>query len=90
MEGDYGQVEAIEAAADGKPLSPARLRIGMDAPYAGGPVAPRALVAREWPGLTPLGGAGLRLWVHDTASNVARREHDPETEKALRALGYIQ
>ncbi|MEA2691375.1 MAG: hypothetical protein QOJ16_762, partial [Acidobacteriota bacterium] len=89
VEGDFGRIEAIEASLDGQPLPPSRVRLGLDTPYPGGPIAPRALLAREWPGLSPAAG-GLRLWVHDAASNVARREHDPETEKGLRALGYIQ
>jgi arylsulfatase A-like enzyme len=89
VEGDFGRIETIEASLDGQPLPPSRVWLGLDAPYAGGPISPRSLLAREWPGLSRPAG-GVRLWVHDAASNLARREHDPETEKGLRALGYIQ
>ena len=89
VEGDFGGIAGIAATLDGKPLPASQVRLGMNAPYGGGPVDRRALLAREWPGLAPAAG-GVRLWVHDAASNVARREHDPETEKGLRALGYIQ
>jgi len=89
VEGDGGKIESIAATLDGRPLPPAQVRIGMDTPYAGGPIGPAALLAREWPGLAHPAG-GVRLWVHDMASNVKRREHDPETERGLRALGYIQ
>jgi arylsulfatase A-like enzyme len=89
VEGDFGGITTMAATLNGAPLPAVRMRIGMNTPYAGGPVDRRALVAREWPGLAPAAG-GLRFWEHDATSNVARREHDSETEKAMRALGYIQ
>ncbi|HTQ81290.1 MAG TPA: sulfatase-like hydrolase/transferase [Thermoanaerobaculia bacterium] len=89
VEGDYGTIESVAAALDGRPLPGSQVRIGRKDAYAGGPIAPQSLLAREWPGLAPSAG-GVLLWVHDAASPVARREHDAETERALRALGYIE
>jgi arylsulfatase A-like enzyme len=91
VEGDFGRVLELTAALDGQPLPAARWRVGPGRPYAGGPLAPADLLAPEWPGLLPRAGGGLDLWIHDAAGAgaAARRAHDPETERRLRALGYI-
>jgi arylsulfatase A-like enzyme len=89
VEGDFGQIQALAATTNGQPLPAGQLRVGMNTPYAGGPLSPKALLTREWPGLAPA-GRGLRLWIHDATGSVALREHDAETERGLRALGYIQ
>ncbi len=89
VEGDFGRILAITVTLDGRPLPPARLSIGPGRPYAGGPLSPGDLLAAEWPGLLSRRAGGLDLWIHDTRGAAARRAHDPETERRLRALGYI-
>jgi arylsulfatase A-like enzyme len=89
IEGDFGGIQSIAATLAGRPLPSSAVRIGRDHPYSGGALAARDLLAEEWPGLSGAGG-GLRLWVHDARGRLERRARDPETERALRALGYIQ
>ena len=75
---------------DGQPAPPGRVLLGPGTPYGGGPVAPAALRSPEWPLASPAPVPSfLRLWVRQGAT-VKRRPPDPETEKRLRALGYIQ
>jgi arylsulfatase A-like enzyme len=92
VEGDFGLVLAIDATLDGRPLPAARLRIGPGRPFGGRALAAADLLAAEWPGLLAPGAAGgsLDLWIHDTSGAAAKRAHDPETERRLRALGYVQ
>jgi arylsulfatase A-like enzyme len=101
--GDFGAVRSIEARRDGVPLPSGSLRVGEGVPYGGGAVPPARLLAAGWPLAdgrdgTGLGGAtgqsgdpaGLALWLHRAARAGERRtERDPETERRLRALGYI-
>ncbi len=93
VEGDFGRVVSLQAMLDGRPLPAARWRVGPGRPWGGGALAPADLLSSEWPGLmSGAGGAGsgtLDLWIHDTAGAAAKRSHDPETERRLRALGYI-
>jgi arylsulfatase A-like enzyme len=88
IDGDFGRILGIEVTLDGQPLPPARLRVGPGRPYAGGGLGPGDLLTAEWPGLLSR-GAGLDLWIHDTSGAARRRARDPETERRLRALGYI-
>jgi arylsulfatase A-like enzyme len=92
-------VAGMTATLDGRPLAAERLRVGAGRPYGGGALAAAALTCREWP--ADLDGAPaaslssnlpvVGLWVHDAAGEVARRTaHDAETERGLRALGYIE
>jgi arylsulfatase A-like enzyme len=86
IEGDFGGLAAVSAALDGAPLPASRISIGDGGPYTGGAVEEARLRSRRWPS-----GASLKLWVHDATGEVARRTtHDAETERQLRALGYIQ
>jgi arylsulfatase A-like enzyme len=85
-------VQSLSATVDGQPLPPVRLRIGAGAPYAGRPLPLAALRSRQWPGALPADGRpAVEIWLHDAAGGPARRSgHDAETERRLRALGYIQ
>jgi arylsulfatase A-like enzyme len=86
--GDFGAVLSIEAALDGKPLPPAALRTGAGAAYAGGTVAKGALESPGWPAAGR--GSALLLWLHRSDRPGERRTHaDPETERRLKALGYL-
>jgi arylsulfatase A-like enzyme len=103
--GDFGAAAApavldLAATLDGRPLSPAEVRVGAGSSYGGGPLTVAALRARSRRGEPAAGGAGalaatngpaVRIWLHDPAGEPERRsERDPETERRLRALGYIQ
>jgi arylsulfatase A-like enzyme len=90
IEGDFGRIAAVEAARDGRPLPPAGVRIGADAPYAGGAIPLAALRSPRPPVPGARSGAVLRLWVRDGAAAERRTTVDPETEKRLRDLGYIE
>lgn len=95
IEGDFGRIAAMETSLDGRPLPPGGVRVGANAAYAGGTVAPAALRSPRWPLNGPRTGPAsavrLRLWMHDGSGAVKRRTTiDPETEKGLRNLGYIQ
>lgn len=91
IEGDFGRIAAVEASLDGRPLPPGGVRIGADAAYAGRPVAPAALRSPRSPLTGQRTGPSLRLWMYDGSEAVDRRtKKDPETEKSLRSLGYIQ
>lgn len=102
VDGDVGAVLSIEARRDGVPLGPGGVRLGDGAPYAGsggapgpgGPVAPRLLAASAWPlgpGARQAEAGALHIWLHPPRRGGERRlEHDPETERRLRNLGYIQ
>jgi arylsulfatase A-like enzyme len=100
IEGDFAAaaeavVQALSAAVDGRPLPAARLRVGAGSPYTGGPLPRAALATRQWPGAPAAGGGdggpAVQLWMHDAAGEPERRDvHDVETERRLRALGYIE
>jgi arylsulfatase A-like enzyme len=85
-------VQSFTATLDGMPLPPARVRVGAGGTYAGGPLPAAALRTRQWPGAPPAaGGPAVQIWLHDDSGEPARRvEHDAETERRLRALGYIE
>jgi arylsulfatase A-like enzyme len=88
VEGDFGGLVAISVALDGQPLPTARIMLGADADgaYGGGAVAAARLRTRRWPA-----AGALKIWLHDTSGEVARRATaDAETERKLRALGYLQ
>ncbi|HKH46087.1 MAG TPA: sulfatase-like hydrolase/transferase [Thermoanaerobaculia bacterium] len=94
VDGDFGRIAVVEASLDGRPLPPGGVRLGANAAYSGGTVAPAVLRSPRWP-LTGSGSTGsaarLRLWMYDGSGAVDRRTTaDPETEKGLRSLGYIQ
>ncbi|MBV8202854.1 MAG: sulfatase [Acidobacteria bacterium] len=88
-------VQSFTATLDGLPLPPARVRVGGGATYAGGPLPEAALRTRRWPG-APMtagaaGGPAVQIWVHDGSGEPPRRvEHDAETERRMRALGYVE
>ncbi|HXO20871.1 MAG TPA: sulfatase [Thermoanaerobaculia bacterium] len=88
LEGVPSRILRLEVRQDGRPLAGGQVRIGGGAPYGGGAVQPRELLARGWPALPQ--GPALALWRHDASGAAARRGHDAETERRLRALGYIQ
>ena len=85
-------VRSLTATVDGRPLPAARVRVGGGAPYEGGALPWAALRSRLGPGTLPAaGGPVVEIWVHDTAGETPRRtEHDAETERRLRALGYLK
>lgn len=98
IEGDVAgagaAVQSLSASLDGRALPPGRLRVGAGAPYPGGPLTLAALRARQWPQALAAaaagGGPAVALWLHDAAGAVERRQgHDAETERRLRALGYL-
>ncbi|HSK75144.1 MAG TPA: sulfatase [Thermoanaerobaculia bacterium] len=89
LEGEVSGVRSVEALLDGRP---APVLLGSGAPSAGGPAGKAALTANGWPGgSSGTEGPALRLWLPagKRASSVAQAP-DPETERRLRALGYIQ
>jgi arylsulfatase A-like enzyme len=84
-------VQALSATLDGRPLTPVRVRAGSGAPYAGGPLPLAGLRTRAWPDAPAVGGGpAVALWLHDASGQPQRRgAHDAETERRLRALGYV-
>lgn len=66
------------------------LQIGAGRPYAGGVAGWKALAAPDWP--APPSGPALRLWRSPSAEEAGSRSQkgSEETERRLRALGYIQ
>jgi arylsulfatase A-like enzyme len=89
---DDAVVRTLAATLDGRPLAAGQLRVGGGAIYDGGPLPLAALRTRDGPAVAPAaGGPAVAIWVHDAAGEPRRRvEHDAETERRLRALGYIQ
>jgi len=79
----------VEAALrlDGEPLPAARLRLGTGTPFTGGTVEPAALDTETYP--APAERPGLRLW-RFSGVRPESDQVDPETERSLRALGYIK
>lgn len=86
--GEIGAVTAISATVGEAPLPPGEIRLGDGAPYAGGAIAASALSARRFP-LAATGGT-LWLWRRDDVGRPPSSAASEETEKSLRALGYIQ
>jgi arylsulfatase A-like enzyme len=87
VEGDFGAVLAVEAAGDGGPLPAGALRVGKGQPYNGSSLRRDALRATGW--LTADRRGALWLGIPDTGPR-RREASNPETEKRLKALGYIQ
>lgn len=85
-------VRTLAATLDGRPLAAGQVRVGGGAIYDGGPLSLAALRTRDGPAVAPTaGGPAVAIWLHDAAGEPRRRvEHDAETERRLRALGYIQ
>ena len=85
-------VRSLVATLDGRPLAAAAVRAGDGAVYDGGPLPLAALRSRDRPAAAPAAdGPAVAIWLHDAAGEPRRRvEHDAETERRLRALGYIQ
>jgi arylsulfatase A-like enzyme len=85
-------VRSLAATLDGRPLAAGQVRVGGGATYGGGPLSLAALRTRDGPAAAPAaGGPAVAIWVHDAAGEPRRRvEHDAETERRLRALGYIR
>ena len=87
VRGDVGSLAEISLTLDGVPLPPQRIALGDGKPYRGGRVLPEELLAAG----RPRADAAVRLWIHDgAAAEVPARAADPETERRLRALGYIK
>jgi arylsulfatase A-like enzyme len=83
LEGDFGSVQSVEARVAGQPLP---VLTGRGARYAGGPLSPAALTGS----LPDAKGPALLLWLPGGRRAPGSGAADPETEKRLRALGYIQ
>jgi arylsulfatase A-like enzyme len=84
-------IAGLNVTLDGAPLPAGGVTIGAGAPYGGGKAGAAALTAADWPA-APRGPA-LRLWLSRAAEGSETRRAapaDPETERRLRALGYIQ
>jgi|GEM_PF-725234 len=89
--GSEAVVESLMATIDGKPLAAGRVRVGGGVVYEGGPLTLAALRTREEPAIQAADGPAVDLWVHDASGEPHRLvEHGDETERRLRALGYIQ
>jgi arylsulfatase A-like enzyme len=90
VEGDFGEIAAVEATLDGRPLPPGRILIGTGSPYRGGPVRFDALFTAALPFERSGRQAALHLWAHKFETGARTGAGDPETEQRLRALGYIK
>jgi arylsulfatase A-like enzyme len=88
IHGETGAAVSIAARIGGEPLPAGEIRIGGGAHYGGGPVAGSALETRRFPLAAP--GGTLWLWRRDDLGRPAASAASEETEKSLRALGYIQ
>ncbi len=88
VHGGTGAAVSIAGAIDGLPLPTGQIRLGGGAAYAGGPVPKAALEAGRFPLAAP--GGTLWLWRRGDAGRPAGSAASAETEKSLRALGYIQ
>jgi arylsulfatase A-like enzyme len=94
LAGEPGAVESVTVTVDGEPVAPTRVTVGDGRAYAGGRVAASGLEADSWPPGASLAGAPppvLHLWLPGseppTGLDAAAIE---ETERRLRALGYIR
>lgn len=88
VHGETGAPISIEAQIGGRPLAVGEIRLGGGTPYGGGAVGSAALEARRYPLGTP--GGTLWLWRRGDLGRPAASASSEETEKSLRALGYIQ
>lgn len=88
IQGETGAPVRITAQIGGRPLPAGEIRLGGGAPYGGGAVGASALAARRFP-LSAAGGT-LWLWRREDLGRPAASAASEETEKSLRALGYIQ
>jgi arylsulfatase A-like enzyme len=88
LPGEGITIERIEASLDGAPLPGDRIRVGRGAAYRGGRLATAALLAEGWPE-RPAGG-GLAIWLPRGPRGLPALGRNAETEKRLRALGYIR
>lgn len=88
LEGDFGEVQAVEARAGGRLLAAGQVLVGPGTPYSGGALSRAMLTAGDLPAAA---GPALLLWLPGgrRAPNGAAAPNG-ETEKRLRALGYIQ
>jgi len=88
LEGLAGPILELEARLDGEPLAATAVLLGGDgAPYRGGAVELAALAAEGRPAVPA--GPALRLWTRPRTA-VRAGAIDPEVERSLRALGYVQ
>lgn len=87
LEGEIGGVQTVEARVDGRPLPAGQMLVGRGTPYPGGGLNPAALTAEDLPTAQ---GAALLLWLPGGRRAPAGKALNPETERRLRALGYIQ
>jgi arylsulfatase A-like enzyme len=92
LEGDVGGVRSVEARLGGRPLPAGQLLAGRGAPYAGGPLSATALTTGELPVAR---GPALLFWLPGglslpSGAPAGKPAPNPETERRLRALGYIQ
>lgn len=88
IHGEAGAPVSIAAQIGGKALPAAEIRLGGGAPYSGGPIVAAALEARRFPLAAP--GGTLWLWRRGDLGRPVASAASEETEKSLRALGYIQ
>jgi arylsulfatase A-like enzyme len=89
---DDAVIRTLAATLDGRPLAAGQVRVGGGVIYGGGPLSLAALRTRDGPAAAPAaGGPAVAIWVHDATGEPHRRvEHDAETERRLRALGYLR
>ena len=87
--GEREGIEAIDVAVDGRPLAAGKIAVGAGRPYAGGALAAADLVASVPPiTASPL----LFVWLpaEGGIEPTAPEAEVQETERRLRALGYVQ
>ncbi len=88
VQGGSGAPLTISARLGDRPLGPDEIRVGGGTAYSGGLVAASALEARHFPRIDA--GGILLLWNRSDLGRPAPSSASEETEKSLRALGYIQ
>jgi len=90
--GGEAVVRSLAATVDGRSLAAGQVRVGAGASYGGGPLPLAALRTRDGPATPPAAaGPAVAIWLHDASGEPQRRvEHDAETERRLRALGYLR
>ncbi len=88
VHGETGALVSIVAEIAGRLLPAGQIRLGSGAAYGAGPVPPAALETGRFPLAAP--GGTLWLWRRGDAGRPSRSAASAETEKSLRALGYIQ
>ena len=92
--GEPEGIAAIDLAVDGRPLAAGEIAVGAGRPYAGGALAEADLVAPAPPlPASPLPAPSLLVvWspAEGGAEPPLRTAEVQETERRLRALGYVQ